>query len=551
MENHSFDVIIIGGGINGLTAGAYLAKSGAKVLIAERRWETGGAVMTDEVSGCRLNTHATYMMMMDVAPAYADLELEKWGCTYVTPRPAVSILLKDGRSLSLSGDVEISVASIAGFSAKDAAAWRRVYAEFKEMCDECLIPQTYRPATPPLELLTMLNDKPVGQRILEISEKSPREIIEECGFETEPLKALLLYLTSMWGINPETTGVGYLVPLYICRMLNASLIRGGSHRLSSAVLKSYVADGGEVVETVDVDNVILEKGKAVGIRTTKGLEFRARAVISTVDPEQSFLRFIGEKELNRLSPGVADAVKGWQWEEVSHFGLHLVTKTEPVFGAERLDPAAGRALIQVMGIETLDDVVATYNVAKNGGLPRWGHVTIVTKHDRSQSPTVVEKFLPRWQGAGTPLHVVRIEATVPYSLAKGTWEEAKQDYAATLRNLLDEYAPNMAGTGAVRNFIYPPTYIEMKFPNMRMGSIKHGEYQSTQMGYFRPNDQCSQYRTPIHGYYVGGASVYPGGMVLLGSGYGAAGVVASDLGIAPSWSTPRYIEDAINKGFSR
>ena len=70
-----YDVIIIGGGINGLTLGAYLVKAGAKVLICERRWETGGAVMTDEQSGCRLNTHATYMMMMDVMPAYKDLEL--------------------------------------------------------------------------------------------------------------------------------------------------------------------------------------------------------------------------------------------------------------------------------------------------------------------------------------------------------------------------------------------------------------------------------------------------------------------------------------------
>jgi phytoene dehydrogenase-like protein len=178
--------------------------------------------MTEDVSGCRINTHATYMMMMDVAPAYADLELEKWGCTYITPQPAVSILLKDGRSLSLYSDVEKSVASITKFSAKDAEIYREVYTEFEEMCDECLIPQTYRPAMPPLELLTMLNDKPLGQKILEISEKSPREIIEECGFETEALKARS-YLTSM-GDQPNTTGVGYLVPVYL---LHAELVDRG------------------------------------------------------------------------------------------------------------------------------------------------------------------------------------------------------------------------------------------------------------------------------------------------------------------------------------
>ena len=550
MDNTSYDVIVIGGGINGLTAGAYLAKAGAKVLITERRWETGGAVMTEDVSGCRINTHATYMMMMDVAPAYADLELEKWGCTYITPQPAVSILLKDGRSLSLYNDVEKSVVSITKFSAKDAAIYRKVYSEFEEMCNECLVPQTYRPAMPPLELLTMLNDKPLGQKILEISEKSPREIIEECGFETEALKALLLYLTSMWGINPNTTGVGYLVPLYICRMLNSSLIRGGSHRLPSAILKSYIANGGEVIETIDVENVIIENRKAVGIRTTKGLEFRAKAILSTVDPEQSFLRFIGEKELNALSPGMVDAAKGWQWEEVSHFSLHLVTKSEPVFNAERADPSSGQALVQVMGVETLEEVVAKYNLAKDGGLPHWGHVTTTTRHDRSQSPTVVAKFLPEWQAAGIRMHVVRLEAIVPYSLKSGDWEKEKDRYSVDMRNLLNEYAPNMADAVTVRNFTYPPTYIEMKFPNMKKGSIKHGEYQSTQMGYFRPNDLCSQYKTPIDGYYLGGASVFPGGMVLLGSGYGAANAIAKDLGVKPSWGTPKYIEEAIRKRYA-
>ncbi len=548
MTNKSYDVIVIGGGVNGLTVGAYLAKTGAKVLIAERRWETGGAVMTDEESGCRLNTHATYMMMMDVAPAYKDLELEKWGCTYITPTPAVSILLKDGRSLSLYNDVEKSVASIALFSKKDADKYRKVFLEFKEMCDDCLVPQTYRPVLPPLELLTMLNDKPIGQKILEISEKSPREIIEECGFETDALKALLLYLTSMWGISPETTGVGYLVPLYIYRMLNASLIRGGSHRLPSAMAKSFVANNGEIIETIDVENVIIENGKAVGIRTTKGLEFRGKTVVSTVDPEQSFLRFIGEEKLAKLSPGMVDAVKGWQWEEVSHFGLHLVTKTAPVFSTERTNPSSGQALIQVMGVETLEDVVTKYNVAKEGGLPHWGHVTTITNHDRSQSPTQVSKFLPEWDPAGARLNVVRLEAIVPYTLKNGDWEEEKEKYAVDIRNLLNEYAPNMIDVKAIRNYAYPPTYIEMKFPNMKKGSIKHGEYSSTQMGYFRPNDQCSQYKTPVNGYYVGGASVYPGGMVLLGSGYGAANVIAKDLGITPSWETPKYIEDAVKKG---
>ncbi len=544
----TYDLIVVGGGINGLTTAAYLAKAGKKVLVIERRWETGGAVMTDEESGCRINTHAIYMMMMDVAPAYADLKLSEFGCTYITPQPAAALLLGDGRALCLYNDVEKSVASIAAFSKKDAETFRKVYLKFKEMCDDCLVPQTYRLAMAPLDLVTLMNRLPLGEEILEISEKTPREIIEGCGFETEPLKALLLYLTSMWGIDPEVSGVGYLVPLYIYRMLNASLIRGGSHRLSSAIVKSLVADKGEVEETTEVERLIIENGRAAGVVTTDGREFRAKAVVSTVDPQQSFLRFVGKEKLGTLAPGLADAVEGWQWENTSHYMLHLITDTEPAFAAEGACPDAGRALIQVMGVETLADVVANFDTAKAGGLPNCAHITNVTRFDKSQGPSIIAKYYPEFLVSPKHMHALRLETICPFELAKGDWETAKDTFAATLRDLLNRYAPNMKDGRIIREYAYPPTYIEMKFPNMRRGSIKHGEYQSTQMGYFRPNDLCSQYGTPIPGYFVGGASVYPGGMVLLGSGYGAAYAVANDLEVSPWWKTPEYIEKAIKKG---
>ncbi len=545
---NEYDVIVVGGGINGLTTAAYLSKAGASVLVLERRWETGGGVMTDEQSGCRINTHATYMMMMDKAPAYTDLELHEVGCTYITPQPAASLLLKDGRALCLYNDVEKNVASISRFSKKDAEKFRKVYKEFSDMCEECLVPQTYRPVLPPLDLLSIMDKKPLGKRILELSEKTPREIIEECNFETESLKALLLYLTTMWGIDPNVSGVGYLVPLYIIRMLNASLIRGGSHRLSSSLVKTLEHYNGDIEDTLEVDKVIIENGSAVGVITTDGRKVRAKAVVSTVDPEQSFLRFIGKDNLDKLAPGIRDAVEGWQWEATSHFLLHLIADKEPVFSAASNDTDSGQALIQVMGVETLEDVVSEFLVAKEGGLVKCAHITCVTKFDKSQTNVINPEFLEEWIAPPKHLHVMRIETLAPFTLKSGNWEDMKDKYGEQLKELLFKYAPNMVNARIIRKYPYPPTYIEMKFPNMKNGSIKHGEYISTQMGSFRPNDLCSQYNTPIKGYYVGGASVYPGGMVLLGSGYGAANVIAKDLGISPWWKTPQYIENAIKGG---
>lgn len=546
----TYDVIIVGGGINGLTLGAYLARAGAKVLITERRWETGGAIMTDEQSGCRFNTHAVYMMMMDVMPPYDDLRLAEYGCTYLRPQPAVAVISRDGRALCFYSDVKKTAASIAKFSQRDAEKFIKVYADFEAMVNQCLVPQTYRPAVPALELFEMLSTKDIGKKILDISEQSPLEIIEGCGFETELLKAGLLYLTTMWGIDPEVTGVGYLVPIYVVRMLDAALIRAGSHRLSSAVLKSYLAAGGTVAETTEIGEVLIEGGRAVGVRATDGREFRAKAVVSTVDPEQTFLRFIGEEPLNRLAPGLADAVKGWEWEAVSHYGLHLILDREPVYEAKSFDAEANEAMIQVLGVENVSDLVAQFRSVQKGGLASLGHVTTITKFDKSQGPRHIDKFMADWEAPPKNLTVVRFETIAPYEPQDGNWEKLKDTYADKVLQFLGSYAPNISQAKIIRRYPYPPTFIEMKFPNMKRGSIKHGEYLSIQMGYFRPNDQCSRYRTPIPGLYVAGASTYPGGMVLLGAGYAAAGILAEDLNLKPWWKLPNHIEEAIKNGFA-
>jgi phytoene dehydrogenase-like protein len=545
-----YDVIVIGGGVNGLTAAAYLARAGAKVLITERRWETGGAVMTDEQSGCRINNHATYMMMMDVMPPYDDLQLGQYGCMYIQPQPAVSLLTKDGKALCLYNDVEKSMKSIARFSPKDAETFGRVYGEFEQMVNECLIPQTYRPAIPALDVFTLLGDKPAGKRILELSEKTPREIIEACGFENDLLKTALMYLTAMWGIDPEISGVGYLVPIYIVRMLNAGLIRGGSHRLPSSIYKVLVSNGGMVEDTSEIAELLTEGDNVVGVKTTDGREFRGKTVLSTVDPEQTFLRFIGEDKLEVLEPGLAEVVKCWQWEEISHYVLNMVMDTEPAWRAEAFDMDAGAAMIQIIGVESSEDLLSQFAAVKKGKLPTFGHVTAVTRFDRSQRPTAIARFNieeeapPRW------LHVVRFETIAPYEAGEGSWDLLKEEYADRAMELICTYAPNMKEARQIRRYAYPPTYIEMKFPNMKRGSIKHGEYMSTQMGFFRPNYLCSHYRTPIKGLYMGGASTYPGGMVLLGSGYNAASVIAEDLGSAPWWQPPEYVQEAISKGFA-
>jgi phytoene dehydrogenase-like protein len=124
MESKKFDVIVIGGGPNGLTAGCYLAKAGQKVLIVDRRSEIGGGCAMEQsyVKHFWHNTHAIYFPMVDCAPAYKDLQLDQYpyNLKHIYPPHQFAMLFKDGRSISLYSDVEKSVNSISRFSQKDA-----------------------------------------------------------------------------------------------------------------------------------------------------------------------------------------------------------------------------------------------------------------------------------------------------------------------------------------------------------------------------------------------------------------------------------------------
>jgi phytoene dehydrogenase-like protein len=141
-------------------------------------------------------------------------------------------------------------------------------------------------------------------------------------------------------------------------------------------------------------------------------------------------------------------------------------------------------------------------------------------------------------------HTVRVETEVPFEVTGKDWEEVKKTYADNLLNDWKEYLTNWDELKIVKKFIYPPTYIAQKLPSMVRGSIKHGAYTPTQMGYFRPNTECSNYATPIKNLYLAGASTYPGGMITLGPGYNAAKRIATDLNLKVWWPEPESVVEA-------
>jgi phytoene dehydrogenase-like protein len=539
--NKHYDVIIVGAGPNGLTAGAYLAKAGASVLILERRDETGGGLLTAEFSGFRFNLHGTYMMMMDVMPAYKDLELDANGCRYVQADVPVALLTRTGEALTLYRDIERSAKSIGRFSARDAVRYQEVMSEWKQMVDDILIPATYTLPVAPLEQAVMFGSTEIGKKLLSITEKTPKEIIDECGFESEHLRTVLLHLACMWGVEPEVSGLGFMVPLITNRMLNVALVIGSSHALSSAIQRIAVANGADILESAEVARITVKDGTATGVELADGLKFEGRAVITTTDPVTTFLKLVDEAVTRQVAPEIIDQTKGWEWEHWSLFGLHLALSEAPRYKAADFDPAVNEAMLKLIGFESTDELLSHIEKVKAGELVVAGHSTTMSDFDPLQAPVDI------FPGVA----VARWESLAPYELKAGSWQEKAEGYADEVWSTWQEYAPNLAQAKVIRRYVYPPTYIEQKLVNMVRGSFKHGAYIPTQMGYLRPSVDCSSYRTPIKNLYLGGASTYPGGMVLLANGYNVAGVVAEDLALDRWWPEPDFVEEARRRGLVR
>lgn len=544
-DNNEYDVIIIGGGQNGLTASAYLSRAGAKVLVVERRHETGGALITEEFSGFRFNLHANYMLMLDKAPAYKDLGLEEDGCVYITPEVEASLLKKNGESVTLYSDLDKSVESLRRLSSKDAERFREVYLEYQQMANEYLIPATYGKPVGSAELAGTYMETELGRKLLEITEKTPYEIAKSWGFETPELSALMLYLVCMWGIDPSETNSSYLVPLYFNRMLNAALIRGGSHRLSSTLQKAGVVAGATILENHEVKRIIVECGIAKGVEVVPThldgptTSIYAKAIVTSTDPTVTFGKLIPEEEVAKRSKLCATTGKNWEWDESSLFLCHLGLKKKPQFRAEEKDPDVRTAFIKVFGVETMNDVVTHIReVIEDRKLHPIGHVTFTTDIDPAQAPRDVDRDSA----------VCRIESVVPYDPVRGNWEEISKQYGDELIATMTEYTTGFDTADIIRRYDYTPRFIEQKIPQMKRGSFKHGAYIMTQMGYSRPNVECSSYRTPIGQLYVCGASTFPGGMVIFGGGYNAARVVAEDLGLNIWWQEPESVVSAREKG---
>lgn len=529
-----WDVIIIGAGPNGLIAAAYLAKAGLKVALVERRYEIGGGLATEEIlfPGYYSNIHAIYHMMVDYMPVLQDFDLGRHGLVWIKPNLQASMVFENGDSILLTRMIEDTADSIHKFSVKDAETFSRTMGRWRKIVKDVIGPATFIPPMLPIEITMALQKTDVGQELLELVEQSPLDIVTSM-FENDRVRSMLLYNICMWGLDPRETGVGLFVALYLDRMMNKCYCQGGSHKMANSLGREIVQAGGCILDSSQVNNIIMEGGKAVGVDLWEGRTLKAKAVISTLDPQTTFIDLVGGEN---LPADLKSSIEGWKYDKWSMNTLHVVSEEQPKYLPK--DPWASESFMTIFGFESMDAMLEHWDNVVAGKIDTnnfGGHATCESFWD---------SHLVRVPPDRAHRQVSFFQMHAPYNI-EGGWERQGPAMEEAILAKWAKYAPNMKRENIVQTNQETPMDIEIRFPNMRYGSIKHGDYKPIQLGCFRPNQECSSSATPIQGLYTGGASNYPGGCVLGGGGYLAANKVAEDLGAKKWWKPTKEMEKYI------
>lgn len=520
----TYDAVVIGAGHNGLCLAAYLARSGLRTAVVERRHEEGGGVNTEEplLPGFRFNLHAQYMEFFDVMPMIRDFGLEDLGLRTVTPENQAGIAFADGRPpivLHRFDLLDKTHASIARYSKSDADT----YVELKKraaMLEPMLaaglysLPQPVDLPTQNLLLETLFGDLGVGAHY---SAKSPKMVIDEL-FETDELRALLYRATVEWGIPNDTVGMGAgFLTFVMWTMANWKLALGGTHTLAKAMTQACYREGVDLIENTAVEQVIVEDGRAVGVRTRAGDIRAERCVASNADLRSTLLDMVGDEH---LSPLWVKRAKAFRFGPSHVLGTPMFClRDAPRYRSGEHDPDIDKTFYTVVGYEGADDVARYIRDAYMGRLPEPGAGTWVNSlWDRSQAPA--------GRHAATGWYFFPPAS----ALSAEEWEDVRRTFNVRFLEKWRAAAPNMTPANVLEHRLYTPDQMEQK--NMMLeGDFSNGEFAPDQTGVNRPFPEASNYRTEIGGLYLCGPSAYPGGGVHAACGYNSFKAIAEDLGL--------------------
>jgi phytoene dehydrogenase-like protein len=521
----TYDVVVIGGGHNGLTAATYLARAGRKVLVLERRPLVGGAAVTEEVFPGFHFSVCSYVVSLLRPEIIRELDLPRHGLE-ILPLDGTFTPMPNGDYLWRVNDHAKTRREIARHSRLDAEAYDdygRAMVEMGRFVKPILgmLPPDPTSLDPGglkklLFLLGRFQRLPPDDQYnqVQLMTMSAADFLDQW-FETDVLKATMAasgIIGTFLGVR--SPGTAYVLLHHYMGEIDGAfrswgLARGGTGAISNAIAGAARAAGVEIRCDVEVERILVREDRAEGVVLKGGDEIRSRLVASSVDPRLTFLRFLDPRAL----PGdFVEDIHRYKFRG-SSAKVNLALDALPDFTAL---PGPGAHLRGAISISPgLDYMERAYDDAKYGQFSRRPYMDIVI-------PSLTDPSV-----APPGQHVMSCFVQyAPYHLATGTWDEQREDFGDTVIDTIAQYAPNIRDIILHRQIV-TPLDLEREW-GLSEGNIFQGELTLEQLFFLRPAPGWAQYRTPVANLYMCGSATHPGGGIMGAPGRNAAMKILGD-----------------------
>jgi phytoene dehydrogenase-like protein len=522
----TWDAIVIGGGHNGLTNGAYLAKAGLRTLILERRHLVGGAAITEELRPGFQFTTFSYALSLLRPNIIHELDLVRHGFMPLL-MPSTFCPMENGDSLVMGQDRNENIKEIARHSRRDADAFDQYAHDMTMVCkavkplfDQAppnLFGGTAEDAQALAELASHLKglEPKVLHDLVRLLTGSAADFLDDY-FESDIIKGWL----SSSGIigtkvGPMSPGSGLVLLFHNMGEHDGdfggwAFHKGGNGGFTQVLARAAQAFGAEILLNATVDHVITSHGRATGVALADGTELTAKVVVSAADPRRTFTTFIDPRE---LPADLVENVSRYRYQGTSskvNFALDAMPRY-PSLG-DRSDMFRGFTNIA----PSMEYLEHAFDEAKYGWYSTRPYI------DGAIQSTIDPDMAP----PGKHVMSCFVHYT-PYHLKGSDWPTEREHMADNVQRTLESFFPGF-GDLVLQREVVTPLDIET-VAGLPEGNIFHGELLSPQMFFFRPAPGWNQYRTPIAGYYQCGSGTHPGGCVTGGPGRLASQQILRDL----------------------
>ncbi len=536
MADASYDAVIIGGGNKALITAMYLAKyGGMEVALFESKHEAGGGWCSDEgaAPGFVADYHCT-----SVGTRYQDvteLDFPEWRELhggYTRSRAATGSIFKEDDSCIVISHIdddptqERSAKSIARFSEKDAEEWVKTTEFLYDVVSPAMLEYRHNPPTPPGEPDAL-------ERLLTSSHpgidpswavRTPLEVGRDI-FETEALIAHLLRMNySALRASPDMPGMGFIVVMYAMAQSSGIYgVRGGTHNWAHAAAKIIFANGGRIFTKQEVDKILIENGRAKGIRLTDGTEVEARKlVLSTLDPYNLCFRLIGQEYLDsRTLKRVANLERRISCFTWYGWALH----EHPDYKAASSDPDINEATIVMTISKDPEALLREHSMRRSGRMPE-ELLLLTVNHslaDKSRAPEGKSAI-------GSEQFVLPANA-----LTEREWLKFKEAHAKNVMGLWQQHTNNMTWDNVI-GYVPITPYDVCGLANMApTGNAAIIDIIPSQMGRNRPIPELSGYKAPIENLYATGSAWHPFAQGGCWQAYNCYKIIAQDFGLRKPW----------------